>query len=309
MILVAGGSGQLGRTLIPLLLERGEQVRVVTRGTRRADHLGLPNVESIVGDIRDRAVVDRAVSGVGTVISAIHGFGGEGALGARAIDRDANATLIDAAVAAGVDHFVLLSIHGASADHPIELFRMKAAAEARLKASGLSWTIVRPTAYQETWLGIVGGPLLETGRTRVFGRGRNPINFVASGDVARVVDQAAVDPGLRGATIDVAGPENLSFDQLVDVIREITGVEGKVDHVPPGMLRLLSVALRPFKPVLAGQMNAAVIMDSRDMTADTTGRATRFPSIPATRLEDVARSQLVDGTGHTPAMRAAVPLR
>jgi uncharacterized protein YbjT (DUF2867 family) len=309
MILVAGGSGQLGRTLIPLLLERGEQIRVVTRGTRRADHLALPNVETIVGDIRDRDVVDRAVSGASTVISAIHGFGGEGALGARVIDRDANDALIDAAVAAGVDHFVLLSIHGASADHPIELFRMKAAAETRLKASGLSWTIVRPTAYQETWLGIIGGPLLETGRTRVFGRGRNPINFVASGDVARLVDQAAVDPGLRGATIDVAGPENLSFDQLVDVIREVTGVEGKVDHVPPGMLRLLSVGLRPFKPVLAGQMNAAVVMDSRDMTADTTERAKRFPSIPATRLEDVARSQLVDGTGHTPAMPAAMPSR
>ena len=168
------------------------------------------------------------VAGARTVISAINGFGGEGALGVRAIDRDANVALIDAAVAAGVDHFVLVSILGASADHPIELFRMKAAAEDRLKASGLSWTIVRPTAYQELWLEIIGRPLLETGRTRVFGRGRNPINFVASGDVARMIEQATFDPGLRGATIDVAGPENLSFDQVVDVVREVTGVEGKV---------------------------------------------------------------------------------
>ena len=101
MILVAGGSGLLGRTLIPLLLDRGEQVHIVTRGTRQADHLALPGVETIVGDIRDRAVVDRAVAGARTVISAIHGFGGEGALGARAIDRDANGALIDAATAAG----------------------------------------------------------------------------------------------------------------------------------------------------------------------------------------------------------------
>ena len=63
MILVAGGSGLLGRTLIPLLLDRGEQVRVITRGTRQADHLALPGVETIVGDIRDRAVVDRAGGG------------------------------------------------------------------------------------------------------------------------------------------------------------------------------------------------------------------------------------------------------
>ena len=77
-----------------------------------------------------------------------------------------------------------------------------------------------------------------------------------------MIEQATFDPGLRGATIDVAGPENLSFDQVVDVVREVTGVEGKVDHVPPVMLRLMSVVLRPFKPVLAGQIGAAVVMDS-----------------------------------------------
>jgi len=302
MILVAGGSGLLGRTLVPLLVDRGEHVRVITRGTRSAGHLAAPGVETIVGDIRDRAVVDRGVAGTRTVISAIHGFGGEGALGVRAIDRDANAALIDAALAAGVDHVVLLSIHGASADHPIELFRMKAAAEDRLKASGLSWTIVRPTAYQELWLEMIGRPLLETGRTRVFGRGRNPINFVASGDVARIVEQATIDPGLRGATIDMAGPENLSFDQVVDVVRDVTGVEGSVDHVPPVMLRLLSVLLRPLQPVLAGQIEAAVVMDTRDMTADSTERVRRFPSIPATRLRDVALHQLVEAAGEARAM-------
>jgi uncharacterized protein YbjT (DUF2867 family) len=309
MILVAGGSGLLGRTLIPLLVERGEQVRVVTRGTRPAEQLAVPGVETIVGDIRDRAIVDRAVQGARTVISAIHGFGGEGALGVRAIDRDANAALIDAAVAAGVDHFVLVSIHGASADHPIELFRMKAAAEDRLKASGLSWTIVRPTAYQELWLEIIGRPLIETGRTRVFGRGRNPINFVASGDVARMIEQGTFDPGLREATIDVAGPENLSFDQVVDVVREVTGVEGSVSHLPPAMLRLMSVVLRPFKPVLAGQIGAAVVMDSGDMTADATERVKRFPSIPATRFREVALRELADRAGEPRAIPAPMSSR
>ena len=263
MILVAGGSGLLGRTLIPLLVERGEQVRVVTRGTRQADQLALPGVETIVGDIRDRAVVDRAVAGARTVISAIHGFGGEGALGARAIDRDANGALIDAAVAAGVDHFVLVSIHGASADHPIELFRMKAAAEARLKASGLSWTIVRPTAYQETWLEHHRRP---APRDRTDARLRprpEPDQLRRLGRCrAGRSSRPPSTPPCAGRRSTWRDPENLSFDQVVDVVREVTGVEGKVDHVPPVMLRLMSVVLRPFKPVLAGQIGAAVVMDS-----------------------------------------------
>ncbi len=293
MILVAGGTGTLGRSLVPLLVARGEAVRILTRGTRPAEHLAGPGVETIVGDVQDRDVVGRSMVGVQTVVSAIQGFGGEGALGSRAIDRDGNANLIDAAEAAGVEHFVLLSIQQASPDHPIELFRMKAAAESRLKASRLSWTIVRPTAYQETWLEIVGRPLVETGRTRVFGRGRNPINFVSAGDVARVVELAAVDPDLRGATVDIPGPENLTFDEVVAVVRLVTGASGAVSHVPLAMLRVLSVVLRPVKPVIAGQIGAAVVMDTRDMTADPAERMRRFPSIPLTPLREVATRRLV----------------
>ena len=291
MILVAGGTGTLGRSLVPLLVATGEPVRILTRGDRGA-LATIPGVEMVSGDVRDSASVARAMEGVRTVVSAIQGFGGPGAAGTRAIDRDGNATLVDAAVRAGVEHMVLVSIHGASTEHPMELFRMKAEAEAHLKASRLSWTIVRPTAYQETWLEIVGRPLVQTGRTRIFGRGRNPINFVSAEDVARFVETAVLDPALRGATVDVAGPENLSFDAFVEVVRSATGASGSVSHVPRPMLRLMSLLLRPIKPVMAGQIAAAVVMDTRDMTADTGDRLQQFPSIPYTALAVVARSQL-----------------
>jgi uncharacterized protein YbjT (DUF2867 family) len=293
MILVAGGSGTMGRSLVPLLVDRGESVRVLTRGTRHAPHLAVPGVETFVGDVRDRAVIDRAMVGVGTVISAIQGFGGDGALGIRAIDRDGNANLIDAAAAAGVETFILVSIQQASPDHPIELFRIKAAIEARLKATRMAWTIVRPTAYQETWLEIVGRPLVESGRTRIFGRGLNPINFVSANDVARIVDLATSDSRWRSATIDVSGPENLAFNDFVTVVREATGAAGTVAHVPLAMMRVLSIALRPFNPLLAGQIGAAVVMDTRPMAADTTDRARRFPSIPATPLRETASRLLI----------------
>jgi uncharacterized protein YbjT (DUF2867 family) len=300
MILVAGGTGMLGHSLVPLLTTHGEPVKVLSRGTHGAASPSVPGVEVVTGDVRDAASVDRAMAGARTVVSAINGFGGPGALGVRVIDRDGNAALIDAAVRAGVEHFVLVSIQGASTDHPIELFRMKAEAEARLKASGLAWTIIRPTAYQETWLEIVGRPLVQTGKTRVFGRGQNPINFVSAEDVARIVEVAVFDASRRGATIDVSGPQNLTFDDFVEIVRAATATTGTVDHVPLPMLRLMSLLLRPFKPVLAGQMAASVVMDTRDMTADTTARANRFPSIPSTPLSDVASRRLgVAGGGQT----------
>jgi NADH dehydrogenase len=307
MILVAGGTGMLGRVLVPLLADRDEPIRVLTRGGRSGEPWNLPGVETVIGDVRDPETLRRAMVGVRTVVSAINGFGGEGALGVRAIDRDGNLNLIEAAEAAGVEHLVLLSIQQAAADHPIELFRMKAAAEARLTASPMSWTIVRPTAYQETWLEIVGRPLVTTGSTRVFGRGRNPINFVSVVDVARIVELAVVEPTLRAATLDVSGPENLTFDRFVEVVRASTGVTGTVNHVPLLMLRLMSIALRPIKPVLAGQMGAAVVMDSRDMTADTDERARRFPGIASTPLGDVAARRL--GSASEPSAIHPSPAR
>ena len=125
MILMAGGTGMLGRSLIPLLAGHREAVRVLTRGGRPSPQLALPGIETAIGDVQNPETLRRAMVGVRTVVSAINGFGGESALGVKAIDRDGNINLIDAAEAAGVEHFVLVSIQQAAADHPIELFRMK----------------------------------------------------------------------------------------------------------------------------------------------------------------------------------------
>ena len=70
------------------------------------------------------AAAERATVGVGTVISAMSAFG-KGAGTAETVDWKGNASLVHAAEAAEVEHCILMSIHGAAQDHPIELFRMK----------------------------------------------------------------------------------------------------------------------------------------------------------------------------------------
>ncbi len=182
-----------------------------------SDGIAGDDVEVVTGDVRDAGTLDVAMAGVDAVVSAMSGFGGRDPLGTRAVDRDGNLRLIDAARAAGVSHFVLLSIHQAAADHPMLMLCDKWAAEEALRASGLSWTIIRPTAYLETWLGLLGVPLATSGTTRVFGRGRNPINFVSAVDVAEFVKRAIVEPDLRGTAIEVPGPQNLTLDELARV--------------------------------------------------------------------------------------------
>src|SRR3954468_15993490 len=191
MITIAGGTGRLGTQVVRLLAAQGLRVRVLTRDPSRAQHLLQGDlVEVMTGDVRDPEAVKRATSGAQTAISAVHGFAGTGLDNPQSVDWEANRNLIRAAQEAGSVHFILLSIHGAAADHPMELFRMKFLAEEQLRASTLSWTIIRTTAYIETWDQFLGGPLLEKGKMTLFGRGDNPINFVSVSDVARFVELA-----------------------------------------------------------------------------------------------------------------------
>jgi NADH dehydrogenase len=296
MILIAGGTGTLGTEVVRLLTARGLEVRILTRDPERAEHLRGDLVEIVSGDVQDARAVERATAGARTVISAIQGFGGADPAGPRAVDRQGNTNLIRAAKEGETDHFILVSIQGAAADHPMELFRMKYLAEQELKASGLTRTIIRPTAYMETWGTLIGEPLLKTGRTRIFGRGNNPINFVSAHDVARFVELAVLDPAMRGEVVEVGGPENLSMEQVAHTFEAVTGKEGKVSHVPLLMMRLMSVIMRPVNRTLARQIHAGVVMDTHVFSFDPSETIRSYPSIPLTSLAEVVRRDYVAPT-------------
>jgi len=284
MIVVAGATGTLGPLLVPLLVARGEPVRVVTRDPERGRR--FEGVEVVGADVCTPEGAREAVAGARVVISAITGFASPA--GVRAVDERGNQMLATAAADAGAERFILVSVAQASSDHPIELFRAKAAAEAAVRSSGIAWTIVRPTAYLETWLGIVGGPKVASGKALIFGRGRNPINFVSAVDVARTIEHAVTAPIEARRTIDVPGPQNLTLLDLVDIVRGFTGGSGSSRQIPRGMLRVLSVVLRPVNRMRAQQIAAALVMDTRGMAVDGPAIRAIDPSIPMTSAAEVA---------------------
>jgi len=271
-------------------------VRIITRDPERAQNLRNELVEVVGGDVRDLGDVKRSMFGVSTVISAISGFGMRG-VNPRTVDWKGNSNLIEAAQAGGVEHFILVSIHGAAKVHPVELYRMKYLAEQELTRSRLAWTIIRPTISMETMAALIGEPLLKTGKTRIFGRGENPINFVSGQDVAQFVGLAVTDPAMRGEMVEVGGPENLSLNQFVRTFQAVTGKIGKASHVPLPMMRLMSVIVRPVNPTLARQIQAAIITDTTDMTFDATESRRNYPSIPFTKLAEMIKRDYVGGGG------------
>src|SRR5947207_8757532 len=187
MILIVGASGRLGSVVAEHLLAKGKPVRAMTRTPLNLAQLEQQGAEVVSGDLRNSASLLSSCEGVEQVLAAAHALVGKGDNNPQTVDDAGNRYLIDAAKAAGVKHFIFVSVQGASPDSPLAFFRIKYRTEEYLQASGLNFTILRPGAYMELWAQLIGQPIREQGKTTIFGSGNNPINFVSVEDVARFV--------------------------------------------------------------------------------------------------------------------------
>jgi uncharacterized protein YbjT (DUF2867 family) len=176
---------------------------------------------------------------------------------------------------------------GAAPDSPMELFRMKHAAEQHAVGSGVPTTIVRSTAFAELWVELLRSTAARSGRPLVFGRGDNPINFVSAVDVAALVERAVLDAATRGSTIEIGGPDNLTFNQLARAVQEADGRTGQPRHVPISVLRVMADTVGRLKPQMGRQARAAIAMDSVDLAFDSAVTRSAYPDLPRTTVAEV----------------------
>ncbi len=285
MILVAGGSGRLGGHVVRGLAADGHAVRVLTRDLDNAAHLASV-ADVVTGDVREPDSLVPAMLGVTVIVSAMHGFIGPRGISPKTVDEDGNAALFAAAGRAGAD-VVLMSVVGASADSPLELVRAKHSAEQRLHGAGLPATVVRATAFMETWMSVLRGSATSSGRLRVFGRGTNPINFVAAADVGELVVRCVADATTRGATLEIGGPEDMTLTEFAEAVAAADGRPLAPAHVPRAALRLMAATIGRVKPELGRQARAALALDTTPLSM-ASGQA-------PTRLADVLRTERVTG--------------
>ena len=288
MILIVGASGRLGSVVAELLLAQGKTVRAMTRTPLTLAHLKQQGAEVVSGDLRNAASLLSACLGVEQVLAVAHALVGKGNNNPQTVDDVGNRQLIDAAKAAGVKHFIFVSVRGASPDSPLEFFRIKYRTEEYLRASGLSLTILRPSAFMDLWVQLIGQPLVEQGKTTIFGRGTNPINFVAVEDVARFVGIALEDSRAHNRVIEVGGPENLTLNQVAEKCEQACGRRAKTRHIPLLMMRVMAILMQPINPALSRQIRAGIYMDTADLRYDMAETASTF-GVQLTSLEEFTR--------------------
>ena len=292
MIAVVGATGSLGRELATQLLAQGSAVVAVVRSPDKASDLRALGADVRAADLTDASSVARALEGVTAVVSAVHAILGRGANRSEQVDDAGHRTLIDASRQAGVEHFVYTSALGASPSHPVHFWRTKHRIEEYLKASGLTYTILRPGAFMEMHAhALIGKSVIANGTATILGSGTGRVNFVAVRDVAAVAVHVLRDASARGATIDVGGPQNLTQDQVAAVYARLAGRTLKIRHVPSMALRLLGAFAKPLHPGIARVMQASAATDGMHETFVPALTHPRY-ALPLTSLEEFARDQM-----------------
>lgn len=277
-MLIVGGTSRVGQVLVPAALATSA-VRVATRDPQSATARKLVDAgaQIVTADLRDAASLQSACAGVETVVASAHGFPGTKGNDVQSVDLAGHRSLIKAAVASGVKRFVYISARGAGPDVPVDLFRAKWAIEQDLAASSLAWTVLRASPFMEFWAALVGRPILDRGRTTVFGRGTNPINFVSAGDVARLAVRLADDPGAVNQIVEIGGPENFTMLEVIARFERAAGRKARVRHVPLAVMRVMHNTVgRVIKP-LGRQIGAGILMDTAPMTFDPAPTLMRWP--------------------------------
>ncbi len=236
-ILVVGGTGQLGRVVVPRMREAGLAVRALVRPGRDNEvtqAFEAAGVELVRGDLNDPASLAEACRGEEVVVSMATATSSQVAEDSiETVDTLGNLALVDAAEAAKVSHFVFVSFADIESDFALK--RAKASVEARLKsAQAMTYTVLKPVYFMETWLPGLG-PLPPPNPAYILGTA--PVSWIARADVARCVVAAAQSPSARNKVIPLGGPEALSPLAVFELFQALGAPKTEVVHVPEQMLR------------------------------------------------------------------------
>lgn len=269
--LVVGATGMVGSEICTRLMAQGKAVRALVRSTSdpaKVSHLKALGIETMQGDLRNRASLEAACRGVETVMTTASSMPftykpGENDI--RTTDLAGEMSLIDAAKAAKVRHFVYTSFSG-NLDLDFPLRNAKRAVERYLKASGLTYTILRPSCFMEVWLSPAVGFDAANAKAVIYGDGTKPLSWITTRDVAAFAVASLENPAARNATLELGGPEALTPLQVVKIFEAAQGRKFDVQFVPADALKAQQIAATdPMQQSFAGLMRCVAAGDAIEM--------------------------------------------
>jgi uncharacterized protein YbjT (DUF2867 family) len=243
VILLTGATGTVGSALLRRLTTAGEPVRALVRDQRRLGDQRV-RVQIALGDLADPPSFRNALRGVDTVVHLAASIRDQPRGSIEELNALATLRLVRAAERAGVRRFVFFSAMGATHHSRTRFFRAKALAEEAVEASSLESTIFRPSIIYtpgDPWLTLLDR-LSRLPAVPVSGSGRAAYEPIWAEDVAEAV-MGALSNG-SGSAYELAGPEMLSYDDIVRIVLRAEHRRRRLLHVPLPLVRASLKLLR-----------------------------------------------------------------
>ena len=221
MILISGAAGKTGRAVIRALEGKKLSVRVLVRSEHQVAQLkAIGAVETLVGDMRDEKVLRQAMRGVRALYHICPNVHPD--------EIEIGRISIAAAIASGVQHFVFHSVLRPQIEAmPHHWYKMRV--EEALFASGLPFTILQPASYMQniivTWDSVVERGVLAAPYS--IQSQSSPVDLQ---DVAAAAAIVLCEPGHRGATYELCGPEVLTQSEQAAIISAEMGRTVRAEH-------------------------------------------------------------------------------
>jgi len=292
MLLLTGATGSIGSRLLPLLLERGEDVRCLVREPRR---LGGHRVDVQIalgdlGEMSDPYLVRQALRGADTVIHLAATIRDQPPHRIEELNGLATVRLLRAAELSGVRRFVFFSALDAAAAQRTRFFRAKWLAERAVASSPLETTVFAPSIVydrSDPWVTLLRRfsflPVMP-----VSGGGQARFQPIWAADAARCVTAALEREGAGARRrYELAGPETLSYDEMSDLVSRVAGRPRPLVHLPLPLVRAGLIALRNvFGEAVFATWEEAELMEV-SMTSERGGADAQELGVDPRRMEDV----------------------
>ncbi len=291
MILATGSTGFIGPKIVHRLRAEGKDVRCLVRDRRRGKLLESWGCELVEGDVTDRRSLDAAAAGCDVVIHLVSIIAGRRQDFERVMEQGTR-NLVDAAKAAGVRRFILMSALGTNeaTRDLVPYYRAKWEMERTVRESGLEYVIFRPSFV----FGSDGGALAQFTRlvrltpvTPIVGSGNQRLQPIWVDDVAAYFAAAVDKPAAANRTFELGGPDIVTWNEFWERLKRSRRMRRPSIHVPTKLLRVQAIALErlPNPPVTRDQLT---MLEAGDNVVSNNDAVETF-TLPLVPLDDQLR--------------------
>jgi len=248
MILVTGGTGFIGRSLIRQLIGSGYEVRSLIRPSKQTPGFskGVP-FDVVLASMTDLRGIRAAMSDVSTVIHLVSGENKGSKTDLLKVDIESSRIISRAAAETGVNRIIYLSHLGADRASAYPVLKTKGIAENNIKASGIDFTIIRSSlVYGPTDHFSEGIGRLMNLSPFVFllpGDGSTVLQPIWIDDLVGCITSSIEDNNTRNRVYEVGGGEYLTIQEIVEIVSQKIKVNKKIVHIHPAYLRLITIVM------------------------------------------------------------------